>query len=66
MSTTMNPNDQLSDAVAAADETVRCFACRQVWPRAEMRWGSHATGPVWLPKTVRVLRCPDCLPDHAP
>ena len=43
-------------------ETVRCFECRQVWPRTAMRWGDRPTGPDWLSRRVRVWRCPDCLP----
>jgi hypothetical protein len=43
-------------------ETLRCFECRRLWPRMSMRWGSRPAGPVWFPRTVRVLRCPDCLP----
>lgn len=43
-------------------ETHRCPQCDQVWPRSSMRWGNISTGPVWLPRTVRVLRCPECLP----
>ena len=50
------------DRLAAAAETVRCFECRQVWPRTAMRWGMRPTGPAWLSRRVRVLRCPDCLP----
>ncbi len=43
-------------------ETLRCFACRRLWPRDVMRWGTRPDGPVWYPRTVRILRCPDCLP----
>gem|GEM_PF-2265642 len=39
----------------------RCWGCRQLWPRASMRWGSVSEGPLFFPRTVRVLRCPDCL-----
>lgn len=44
------------------DEQCRCFECRRVWPRAQMRWGTRPFGPVWLARGVRVMRCPDCLP----
>lgn len=43
-------------------ETHRCPQCDQVWPRSAMRWGELPTGPVWRPRNVRVLRCPECLP----
>ena len=39
-----------------------CFPWRRLWPRTLTRWGAPAAGPVWYPRTVRVLRCPDCLP----
>ena len=39
----------------------RCWGCRNLWPRAAMRWGSVTEGPLWYPRAVRVLRCPDCL-----
>ncbi len=39
----------------------RCWGCRNLWPRASMRWGSVTEGPLWYPRAVRVLRCPDCL-----
>jgi hypothetical protein len=53
--------DTLAPA-AAEGEVVRCFECRQLWPRHAMRWGARPSGPVWFPRTVRVQRCPDCLP----
>jgi hypothetical protein len=39
----------------------RCWGCRNLWPRTAMRWGSVTEGPLWYPRAVRVLRCPDCL-----
>lgn len=39
----------------------RCWGCRKLWPRTEMRWGSVTEGPLWYPRAIRVLRCPDCL-----
>lgn len=57
------PREDLTDTQrAGAVETLRCFACRQLWPRDVMRWGARPDGPVWYPRTVRVLRCPNCLP----
>jgi hypothetical protein len=50
-------HQQAASAVAS-----RCFECGQVWPRESMRWGNRAKGPVWFTPSVRVLRCPDCLP----
>jgi hypothetical protein len=49
-------------ADATGEETLRCVACDRLWPRTLMRWGTRPAGPVWFPRTVRVLRCPDCLP----
>ncbi|MFN8556302.1 MAG: hypothetical protein U0531_02765 [Dehalococcoidia bacterium] len=49
-------------SAASEEESLRCFECRRLWPRALMRWGARPVGPVWLPHTQRVLRCPDCLP----
>jgi hypothetical protein len=54
--------DTNGSAEAATGETLRCFECRRLWPRMSMRWGHRPSGPVWFPRTVRVLRCPDCLP----
>ncbi len=48
------------DAHGGADVR-RCWGCRNLWPRASMRWGSVNAGPLWYPRAVRVLRCPDCL-----
>ncbi len=62
MSLQTQPASIQPSAMTRSDETVRCFECRQLWPRQEMRWGTRATGPVWLSKQVRVMRCPDCLP----
>ena len=39
----------------------RCWGCRNLWPRTAMQWGSITAGPLWYPRAVRVLRCPDCL-----
>jgi len=39
----------------------RCWGCRNLWPRESMQWGSVTEGPLWYPRAVRVLRCPDCL-----
>lgn len=39
----------------------RCWGCRKLWPRTAMRWGAVTEGPLWYPRTIRVLRCPDCL-----
>lgn len=51
-----------SPAVTAHDPDLRrCWGCRNLWPRAAMRWGSVTEGPLWYPRAVRVLRCPDCL-----
>jgi hypothetical protein len=51
-----------STAASTTGEVVRCFECRQLWPRHAMRWATRPSGPVWYPPTVRVQRCPDCLP----
>lgn len=49
-------------AVPAYDADLRrCWGCRNLWPRASMRWGSVTEGPLWYARAVRVLRCPDCL-----
>ena len=48
-------------ALGATSDVRRCWGCRKLWPRAAMRWGSVSEGPIWYPRTVRVLRCPDCL-----
>jgi len=46
----------------AQDEDLRrCWGCRNLWPRASMRWGAVNEGPLWYPRAIRVLRCPDCL-----
>jgi hypothetical protein len=53
-----------SEAVLSAHSDVdlrRCWGCRNLWPRTAMRWGSVTEGPLWYPRAVRVLRCPDCL-----
>jgi hypothetical protein len=53
-----------SDEALNADPSLdlrRCWGCRNLWPRSEMRWGSVTEGPLWYPRAVRVLRCPDCL-----
>jgi hypothetical protein len=53
-----------SEAVLSAQSDVdlrRCWGCRNLWPRTAMRWGSVTEGPLWYPRAVRVLRCPDCL-----
>jgi hypothetical protein len=42
-------------------ESRRCWGCRQLWPRTSMQWGTVSEGPLWFPRLVRVLRCPDCL-----
>jgi hypothetical protein len=47
---------------AGTEEPLRCFACRRLWPRTAMRWVLRPAGPVWFPPTVRVLRCPECVP----
>ena len=52
--------DDLQGAGTNADLR-RCWGCRNLWPRAAMRWGSVTEGPLWYPRAVRVLRCPDCL-----
>ena len=52
------------EAVLSAQSDVdlrRCWGCRNLWPRTAMRWGSVTEGPLWYPRAVRVLRCPDCL-----
>ncbi len=57
------PREDSTDAQReGATEKLRCFACRRLWPRSVMRWGARPDGPVWYLRTVRVLRCPDCLP----
>jgi hypothetical protein len=56
--------DAEADEALAADSSLdlrRCWGCRNLWPRSEMRWGSVTEGPLWYPRAVRVLRCPDCL-----
>jgi hypothetical protein len=53
-----------SDDPALLDQSLdlrRCWGCRNLWPRTSMRWGSVTDGPLWYPRAVRVLRCPDCL-----
>jgi hypothetical protein len=53
-----------SGAASVAPASVdlrRCWGCRNLWPRTAMRWGSVTEGPLWYPRAVRVLRCPDCL-----
>jgi hypothetical protein len=54
---------QLSDVelMGASADVRRCWGCRNLWPRTAMRWGSVTEGPLFFPRTVRVLRCPDCL-----
>lgn len=54
-------DDEPSVAADAADDVRRCFGCRRLWPRAAMRWGTVHAGPVWYPRSVRVLRCEECL-----
>ncbi len=54
------PHD--SAVAAQTPDLRRCWGCRNLWPRASMRWGSVTEGPLWYPRAVRVLRCPDCLP----
>ena len=53
--------DITGNLLDAGADLRRCWGCRQLWPRAAMRWGSVNEGPVWYPRSVRVLRCPDCL-----
>lgn len=62
MNGTITRDNQADSGGDAADETLRCFACRRLWPRTVMRWGAQSSGPIWYPRTLRVLRCPDCLP----
>jgi hypothetical protein len=45
----------------ASADVRRCWGCRKLWPRSAMRWGAVNEGPLWNPRPVRVLRCPDCL-----
>ena len=45
----------------ASADVRRCWGCRKLWPRTAMRWGAIHEGPLWNPRPVRVLRCPDCL-----
>ena len=47
--------------VSAGADVRRCWGCRKLWPRTAMRWGAVNEGPLWNPRVVRVLRCPDCL-----
>lgn len=47
--------------VTSEADARRCWGCRKLWPRTDMRWGSVTEGPLWYPRTIRVLRCPDCL-----
>lgn len=64
MSGIMEQHTQTETKPRSSDvEIVRCVECAQIWPRTAMRWGARPSGPVWFPRTVRVLRCPDCLPD---
>lgn len=62
----ISPDDRsvppLPGTTGGEDETLRCFECRRLWPRTAMRWGTRPAGPVWFPRIIRVLRCPDCLP----
>jgi hypothetical protein len=44
-----------------ATDVRRCWGCRRLWPQTAMRWGLVNEGPLWYPRPVRVLRCPDCL-----
>lgn len=46
---------------APAADLRRCWGCRGLHDRAQMRWGTIAEGPIWYPRRVRVLRCTDCL-----
>ena len=46
---------------ASFGDARRCWGCRRLWPRAAMRWGTVHAGPVWYPRSVRVLRCGECL-----
>ena len=50
-----------TELMSASADVRRCWGCRQLWPRTAMRWGSVTEGPLFFPRTVRVLRCPDCL-----
>lgn len=52
---------QPSTVPGAADEQLCCIGCGRHWPRTAMRWGARTVGPLWFPRKVRVLRCPDCL-----
>jgi hypothetical protein len=49
------------ELMGASADVRRCWGCRKLWPRTAMRWGSVTEGPLFFPRTVRVLRCPDCL-----
>lgn len=50
-----------ADGAQAGVDLRRCWGCRNLWPRTAMQWGSVTEGPLWYPRAVRVLRCPDCL-----
>lgn len=54
-------DDTDHDGFADAPDLRRCWGCRNLWPRASMRWGAVTEGPLWYPRAIRVLRCPDCL-----
>lgn len=47
--------------MGAIGDARRCWGCRKLWPRDAMQWGSVTEGPLSFPRSVRVLRCPDCL-----
>jgi hypothetical protein len=51
----------VAHSVQSGVDLRRCWGCRNLWPRTAMRWGSVTEGPLWYPRAVRVLRCPDCL-----
>lgn len=58
---TIATSDEELRAIARSVDVRRCWGCRNLWPRGAMRWGSVTEGPLWYPRVVRVLRCPDCL-----
>jgi hypothetical protein len=54
-----------SRSAPSSDDLRCCWVCRTTWPRAAMHWRSRALGPRWNPRQLRVLCCPNCLPNAA-
>ena len=56
--------ERVDTTSTAAEDLRRCWGCRDVRPRATLRWSrvTATAGGIRYVRTVRVLRCPDCLP----